>query len=157
MKISNIMVILVIMAVALSGIHCKKSEDPTGPEEANFDGTWVANSATAGTKMIYDASETNPLLVADVVPLGATLSITVVANNFSLILVEPGEDPFVDTGDFLVEDNNITLTSEDPEGEVLSFQFTLEGNMLTLRADDVFFPGLEDTPAKLTVILKRIS
>jgi len=157
MKISKIAVIFVILAITLTGIHCKKSEDPTGPEDVNFDGTWVANSATAGTKMIYDASETNPLLIADVVPLGATLSITVLGNNYSLILVEPGEDPFVDTGDFLVEGNNISLTSDDPEEEVLSFKYSIDGNMLTLTADDVFFPGLDDTPAKLTIILKRIT
>ena len=158
MKISKIAVIFVILAIALTGIHCKKSESPTEPEDINFDGTWVANANTPGTKMIYDASETNPVLIVDVVPdpFFATIAITVSGAKYSLILVQPGDDPIADTGAFVVEGKTITLTSDDPEEDVLIFDFTLDGSMLTLETDNVFFPQTE-TPAKLTLVLKKVN
>jgi len=156
MKISKIAVLFVILAIALTGIQCKKSEDPTGPEDVNFDGTWVANSATSGTKMIYDATDSNPILYVDAVEMGATLSITVVGDDYSLILVEPEEEPMVDTGTFKAEGDQITLTSDDPEEDVLTFTWSLDSDLLTLKSDDVSFPGFE-IPAKLTLVLKKIS
>jgi hypothetical protein len=156
MKISKLAILFVILAIAITGIHCKKSEDPTEPGDVNFDGTWVANANTPGTKMVYDASESNPVLLVDVVPMGATLSITVVGDNYSLILVEPGEDPIPDTGTFAVNGDQMTLTSDDPEEDVLTFTWSLDGDMLTLRSEDVYFPGSE-IPAKLMLVLKKIS
>ena len=155
MKFNKFTVFGLILLLAFSGIYCKKDET-TEPQETGFDGTWTANSDVAGTQMLYDATDSNPALKVDVLDLGASLTITVVGSRYTLILVEPGSDPTTDTGAFVAANNTITMTSDDPEEDVLVFSYTRDGNFLTLNTSGVDFPNTS-IPAKLTIVIKKIS
>ena len=154
MRVSKLLALLVVIALVLTGIHCKKSTEPTD-ETVSFVGSWVA------TEMVYDATAANPLIpVTDVILLGASLSITVNEDDtYDLILVQPGADPDPDDGNFAVDETNkiITMTSNDPEEGLLVFTYSLDGNIMTLVTDDVFFPPGTEIPAILTIKLKKVA
>jgi len=155
MKLDNLSIFGLVFILALSGIYCKKDET-TGPQATDLDGTWTANADVSGTKMEFDATDSVPDLKQDIVLLGGSITITVLGARYTLVLVEPGGAPSTDTGAFVSANNTITMTSDDPEEDVLVFSYTRDGDFITLNTTGVDFPNTS-IPAKLTIVLKKIS
>ena len=154
MKPDNLLIFSLVSILVLSGIYCKKDET-TGPQATDLDGTWTANADVSGTKMEFDATDSVPELKQDIVLLGGSITITVLNARYTLISVEPGKAPTTDSGAFAAANNTITLTSDDPEEDVLVFLYTRNGDFITLNTTGVDFPNTS-IPAKLTIVLKKI-
>ena len=158
MKLTNFVTLLLIFVLALSGFNCKSSEDPTDTNDpSSLVGAWVANAATEGTKMVF--KEPNSGFELNVVPLGATVNVTLASNNdYTLTLTFPGEDPVVETGKATFSGNQLTMTPDDFPEDAITFTYSRSGDFLTLNADDVefAFDGENDVPAELTLVLKKV-
>jgi hypothetical protein len=154
MHLNKILILILALMIALTGFYCTK--DPTESESTDFTGTWTASLGTAGTKMEFDASEINENFKADFLNIGASFTLAIQGLRYSLLwIIDPTNDPTTGTGSLDISDKRITLTSDDAEEDILSFDYTRDGSFVTLKTSDVYYPGTE-IPAKLTIIMKKI-
>jgi hypothetical protein len=159
MNPNKILILILSLIISLSGLNCTKDE-PTESESTDFTGTWTASMTTAGTKMEYDASEINENFKTDFLDFGASFTIAIQGLRYSLLwVIDPTNDPTADTGSLVIKDKKFTLTSDDAEEDILSFDYTRDdtsdGSFVTLKTSGVYYPGTE-IPAKLTIIMKKI-
>lgn len=154
MKLSKIVILLVALTIAITGLYCKKSS-PT-ESTGQLDGVWEANNALEETKIEYDATPDFPVPL-DGILLGSWLKITVNGDRYSLEIFDPqAEEVIPDAGKFGVSGNTITMTSDDPEEGVLVFSYTRNSDdLMTLVTEGIPFPLNDQITAKLTLVLKR--
>ncbi|MCK4560767.1 MAG: hypothetical protein KAV45_13360 [Calditrichia bacterium] len=159
MKSSKLIVLFLVFAMMLIGIHCKSTSEPTDDGLSTFVGTWAANSDIEGTLMEYDATDVNPAFKVDVLLLGASVQVTLESDgDYILTLTEPGGEPEIEQGTATVDGNQITMIPDGAPEEAIIFTYTLNEPFLTLVADDVTFDfGAGDVPATLTITMKRVT
>ena len=159
MKSSKLIVLFLVFAMVLIGIHCKSTSEPTDDDLSSFVGTWAANSDIEGTLMEYDATDVNPAFKVNVLLLGASVQVTLESSgDYSLTLTEPGGEPEVEEGTATVDGNKITMIPDGAPEDAITFTYTLNGDFLTLVSDDVTFDfGTGDVPATLTLTMKRVT
>ena len=146
-----------LSAVAMLAAFAAGCSDSTAPEDitlAHLVGTWNATSAVF--------SEVGGTGSADVIALGATLSITVgPSGSYTINVSLPGEGAELETGTLTVANGVITATpteqGEDPETIQIR---SLEGDNMTLLFADEEWDFTDDsidneTPATLTITLVR--
>jgi hypothetical protein len=123
---------LVLFAVAafLGTAGCKSS---TSPEEAaGLVGTWRATKAEF-------VSSANSSKKVDIIAQGSTLTLALNASTFVMTITDPGESPQVRSGTWSSSTDVLTLvTSSGGSGES-QFDFSLNGNQLTLTGGHTLF------------------
>ena len=161
MKISKIAVMLVVLAIALTGIQCKKSEDITGVGDISaFVGAWIANGNVDGTKMTI-AKKSNPAIKIDMFLFQSSIAITVLPDNsYTLVIVVPPlELDETETGSISIDGNKIIMTTDGDPPEAITFTYSFEGDFLSLVDNDNEFDfdldGV-DEPAIFDIILKKV-
>lgn len=141
------LVVLVVGALALAA-GCKRS--PTPPDQDTFIGTWQAtkaefvNAASPGTKV-------------DVVAQGGTVTLVLDATTAVLTITEPGESAVVFVATWSTSSDTMTLTwTSGSQGEA-QFDFSLNGDNLTLDGGHVPYDFTEGNyeEAILNLILVR--
>jgi hypothetical protein len=159
MKSSKLIVLFLVFAMVLIGIHCKSTSEPTDDGLSSFVGTWAANSDIEGTLMEYDATDVNPAFKVNVLLLGASLQVTLESSgDYSHTLTEPGGEPEVEEGTATVDGNKITMIPDGAPEDAITFTYTLNEPFLTLVSDDETFDfGTGDVPATLTLTMKRVT
>lgn len=161
MKSSKLIVLFLLFAMVLIGIHCKSSTEPTDDGLSTFVGTWAANSDIEGTLMEYDATDVNPAFQVNVLLLGASVQVTLKSDgDYNLVLTEPGGTPEVEEGTATVDGNKITMIPDGAPEDAITFTYTLNEPFLTLVSDDVAFDFTNtgnDVPATLTLTMKRVT
>ena len=163
MRIIKLMTALAVLSLALIGYNCKDSESPEGAIPEKYIGTWEAKITIEGTLIEY-APVDNPEQGVDVRLLGAEISVTLNKDgSYSLRFDDPIEGEDTDQGSIALDEdlNIITLTSNDPEEEVLIFAYEWEDDntlkLITQTDFDFTLQGNEPIPAIVTIILKRVS
>lgn len=140
--------ILFAAAAVLGAAGCKSS---TGPEdETDFIGTWQA------TKAEY-TSIANANTKADIVAQGSTLTLVFSSGTFALTITDPGQDAEVFNGTWSASMDVMTLTWTSGMSGESQFDWSLDGNELTLAGGHMpfdFTPGTFEE-AILNLILVR--
>jgi len=141
---------LVFLAAAamLTVPGCKSN---TGPEDDDFVGTWHA------TKAEY-TSVANPTTKVDIITQGSTLVLVLnSAGSFTLTVTDPGQDPETFGGTWSASTDVLTLTWSTGMSGESQFDFTLDGDELTLSGGHMPYEFTPGTPeeATLSLILVR--
>lgn len=159
MKFTKLIVLLTVLAIAVTGFNCESSSDPADP--VSLVGTWSAHNDVAGTLMEYDATDINPAFKVNVLGLGASVLIIVEENDdYSLVLTLPGSAPETEDGKISINGNKVTMTPDGAPDDAITFTFSIDGDTATLVSDEgevTFDFGVGDVPAILTLILKRVT
>jgi hypothetical protein len=122
---------IILVATAFLGTAgCKSS---TSPEEAaGLVGTWNATSAEF-------VSTTNSGQRVNIISQGSTLTLVFDANTYVLTISEPGEDPQVRSGSWSASTDVLTLVTTSGGSGETQFDWSLQGNQLTLSGGHVPF------------------
>ena len=159
MKSSKLIVLFLLFAMVLIGIHCKSTTEPTDDGLSTFVGTWAAHKDIEGTLMEYDATDIKDTFKVNVLELGASVLVTLKSDgDYNLALTLPGSEPQVEEGTATVDGNKITMIPDGAPEEAITFTYTLNEPFLTLVSDDETFDfGTGDVPATLTLTMKRVT
>jgi len=141
-------VLPVIVIGLLLGAGCKSS---TGPEdEDDFVGTWRA------TKAEYTSVAT-PANKVDIIAAGSTLTLVLSTSTAVLTITDPGESPVVLNANWSASVDVLTLTWTSGSSGETQFDYTLDGDELTMTGGHMpfdFTPGVPEE-AILDLILVR--
>lgn len=141
---------LVLFAAAafLGATGCKSS---TGPDEDSFIGTWNATKAEF-------VSVANSSTRVDIVTQGGTLTLVLNASSFTMTIKESGKADWVGSGTWSNSMDTMTFTwSSGMYGES-QFDFTLDGNQLTLEGGHMpheFTPGNSEESIVNLILVKH--
>jgi hypothetical protein len=160
MKATKLISMFVIFVLALTAIQCKKSES-TEADPKDLVGAWTANKDVDGTKMDFTSLE-NPANTVKMFLFNASIDIVLNSDNtYTLTLVVPPLDiDEVEEGMATFSGNKITLTADDYPDEAITFEWSLNGSLLSLTTNDAEFDfnfDDEDDPAKLDIILRKLN
>jgi hypothetical protein len=137
-----------ISAVAfLASTGCKS---PTAPDMDSFIGTWNATKAEF-------VSIANSSMKVDIIAGGSNLVLVFSSNTFTLTITDPGQNPNVATGTWSSSIDTLTFNWTTGYSGESQFDFSLNGNNLTLTGGHVpfyFTPGNPEE-AILNLILVR--
>ena len=136
-----------LTASAMALILMSACTDATGLEVDDLEGTWTAAS------IVFTSAE-DPLVTADLVADGATLTLVLGAENtFTLTFTMPLEDNEVDTGTYTVTDSTMTL-SDSIELTTDEFAISRDSDTMTLTdtTEEFDFDGNEQEEAATLVI-----
>ena len=158
MNISKLVIFFVVLTMAFTAIQCKKSS-PTEGDISDFVGAWKAGATQVGTQMNYTSKE-EPSTEFKLVQLGATIDVVVKSDNtYTLTLLIPLlEINEVEKGKMTIDGNKVTMTADDYPDEAITFDYNINGDMLSLISDDTEFDfnfDDVDEPAILSIILKK--
>ncbi len=133
--------------ILLIAAGCKSS---TGPKVESFVGTWHA------TKAEY-VSIANPSTKVDIITRGSTFTVVFSSSTFVLTVTDPGQNPDVFTGTWSASIDTLTLTWTSGMSGESQFDFSLDGNDLTLTGGHMPFEFTVGSPeeALLNLILVR--
>ena len=126
--------LFLIIGALILGAGCKKS--PTPPDQDTFIGTWQAtkaefvNVAVPGTKV-------------DVVAQGGTVTLVLAATTAVLTISELGESPLVYNATWSAGSDVLTLAWTSGSTGEAQFDFTLNGDNLTMDGGHVPFDFTE--------------
>lgn len=160
MRITKLVALILVLALALTALNCKKSS-PTEDSASDLVGTWKAGPTTEGSLMTY-TSKSSPPITVDMIMFQSTIDIILRSDNsYTLTLVVP---PFdineVEEGKVSFSGNKVTLTANDYPDDAITFEYSLDGNLLSLVANDAEFDfnfDDIDDPAILKIILKKMN
>jgi hypothetical protein len=130
---------LPILMVGALAVGCGDDDDSTGVTINDLAGTWNGTSV----ELTWNAM---PSVSVDLVTLGLTITLDVETNGtytFEASLAQQTVEMV--TGDFnLTGSNRFSLTNDDEPGVVWSGTFTLSGNNLSVRREDVTLFDFDD-------------
>jgi hypothetical protein len=130
---------LTILMVGALAVGCGDDDDTTGVTINDLAGTWNGTSV----ELTWNAV---PTVSVDLVQLGLTITLDVVTNGtytFAASLAQQTVEMV--TGDFnLTGSNRFSLTDDDEPGVTWSGTFTLSGNNLSVRLEDVTLFDFDD-------------
>ncbi len=136
---------------AMALILMSACTDTTGLEVDDLAGTWTASS-------IVFTSVADPLVTADLVADGATMTLTLAEDNtYTLVITFPQEENEDEAGSYVVAGSTLTL-SQTGEGSPSVFVIIRDGDTMTLTVADeefAFVEGADEEAATLVVILTR--
>ena len=160
MRVSKLLALIVVIALVFTGVHCKKSADPT-EEEFSFIGTWIASPDVEGTAMILDARDVNPIFFVDAVSiLGAVVTVVITEeDSYTMTVVMGGDSLLEEVGTILFEGNEVTLTPDDVPEEALTYTYSRDGNLVSLVGEDIpweFWGTGTEIPTTITLIIKKV-
>lgn len=140
---------VLLVAVAFLGFTgCKSS---TGPEEDEFIGTWNATKAEF-------VSVANSSTKVDIVAQGWTLTLVFSASTFTMTIKEPGEADWVGSGTWSSSIDTMTFTWASGMSGESQFDFTLDGDQLTLEGGHMpfeFTPGNHEEAILNLILVKQ--
>lgn len=130
---------LSILLVGALTVACSDDDDTTGVTINDLAGTWNGTSV----ELTWNAM---PSVSVDLVELGLTITLDVETNGtytFEASLAQQTVEMV--TGDFnLTGSNRFSLTNDDEPGVTWSGTFTLSGNNLSVRLEDVTLFDFDD-------------
>lgn len=133
------------VALAVGALSC---ESATGVELEELAGTWTAQSAVFTA--VADPAQTFGL-VAD----GGTFALTFVADgSYSSVFTYQQENETI-AGTFAVNESTLTL-SETGQGSADDYEFTRNGNTLTLTSPDVWDFDDDGNDDQATIVITLI-
>lgn len=140
--------ILLAAAAVLGAAGCKSN---TGPEdESDFIGTW--NATKAEYVSIADSNTK-----ADIITQGSTLTLVFASGTFVLTITDPGQSPETFSGTWSASTDVMTLTWTSGLSGQSQFDWSLNGDNLTLTGGHMQFDFTPGSPeeAILNLILVR--
>jgi len=140
---------LVVLAAAafLGAAGCKSS---TGPEEAaGLVGTWRATKAEF-------VSIANSSKKVDIIVQGSTLTLVLDSSTFVLTITDPGESPLVRSGTWSSSTDVLTLVTTSGGSGESQFDFSLNGNQLTLSGGHIQFDFTVGNPEEAILNLTLV-
>jgi len=118
----RIIFVLLVVAAFMGATGCKSA---TGPDADSFIGTWNA------TKAEY-VSVANSSTKDEIIAKGSTLTLVFAASTFVLTVTDPGASPVISNGTWSKSTDTLTLTWITGFSGESQFDFTLDGDSLTL-------------------------
>ena len=140
--------VLFVAVAGLGAAGCKSSTGP--PDESGFIGTWHA------TKAEY-TSIANSSTKADIIARGSTLTLVFSSSTFVLTITDPGQNPEIFNGTWSASADVMTLTWTSGLTGESQFDWSLDGDELTLTGGHMSFDFTPGSPeeATLNLILVR--
>lgn len=138
--------VLIFLAAAavLGALGCKSS---TGPEDpTSFIGTWHATKAEF-------VSVANSSTKADIITQGSTLTLVFSSSTFVLTITDPGQSPEVFNGTWSASMDVMTLTWTSGLFGESQFDWSRNGNELTLTGGHMPFDFTPGSPEEATLNL----
>ena len=130
---------LSMLMVGALAIGCGDDDETTGPTIEDLAGTWNGTSVELTWNDV-------PSVSVDLVQLGLTITLDVETNEtytFEASLAQQTVEMV--TGEFnLTGSNSFTLTNDDEPGVEWSGTFTLSGNNMSVRIEDVTLFDFDD-------------
>ncbi len=156
---SKLITLFIILTLVFTAIHCKKSS-PTEGDPSDLVGNWAAGQNIDGTKMTYTSMGTPPIPV-DMIAFQSALNVVLRSDNtYTLTIVVPPLDVNeIEEGKVSYSGNRLTLTADDYPDEAITFEWSLNGDLLTLKSNDAEFDfnfDDVDDPAILDIILRKV-
>ena len=159
MNLTKFIVLLLTLALAISGFYCSSTEEPTeeGSIPDKFVGTWQANNDLEETSIVY-TSVANPALSIDVTALASVTATINKSGAYNLTFVDPISGTDTDQGTASIDETNgfITLNSSEAGAEDLIFAYDWDGDLLVLQTLTTFdFTGQGEEEAVVKLTLKK--
>ena len=154
---TKLLILFLVLSLALLSINCKDDEeDSVIPEK--YVGTWVANSATQGSKIEY-APQADPDNGVDLTAIASVRATLNRDGSYSLTFVDPIDGESTDSGTISLneQDKTILLNSNTDEDVPFVYEW-IDDNTLqlqTLTEFDFTLSGNPEVPTIVTLILKR--
>jgi len=132
---------LPILVVGALAVGCGDDDEGTGVTINDLAGTWNGTSV----ELTWNAM---PSVSVDLVQLGLTITLDVETNGtYTFDASLAGNTVEMVTGDFnLTGSNRFSLTNDDEPGVTWSGTFTLSGNNLSVRLEDVTLFDFDNPP-----------
>ena len=144
----NTAFVLLVAAAFLGFTGCKSS---TGPDVDSFIGTWDATKAEF-------VSVANSSTKVDIIAQDWTLTLVFNASTFTMTIQEPGEVAWVGGGTWTSSIDTMTLTWSSGTSGESQFDFTLDGDHLTLEGGHMpfeFTPGNQEEAILNLILVKQ--
>lgn len=140
--------ILLAATAVLGAAGCKSNTGPT--DESDFIGTW--NATKAEYVSIADSNTK-----ADIVAQGSTLTLVFASGTFVLTITDQGQSPEIFNGTWSASTDVMTLTWTSGMSGQSQFDWSLNGDELTLTGGHMPFDFTPGSPeeAILNLILVR--